>query len=181
MAKYFLNTAQAESCSSGGMQVDMTTTQGTPTTRQSDTTTSEGFVVGLEYFVTVGAAGANGDYNVSVEIDAIDADTEVKWTIRRLNSSCVNQPSGSGESSVYTTPGVKTDTLTLSGHTWASGDVLTLTTTYRRAPGQHGNKDYTLDVNATNSFVNEPSVGGTVVPIMMGQHDQYSGGAGFSP
>lgn len=169
MAKYFLNNAQAESCSSGGMQFDMTTTQGTPTTHQSDTTTNEGFITGLEYHVTVGASGANGDYSVSVEINAIDADTEVKWTIRRLNSSCVNQPSGSGESAVYTTPGIKTDTLTLSGHTWASGDVLTLTTFYRRVPSQHGNKDYTLDVNATNSFVNEPSGASAVTPVLAAQ------------
>ena len=104
--------------------------------------------------ITLGTQVAGTSFPVSVDIDNIDVDLDVRWRVQRINSSDVVQDS-SGYSSVYGTSGIKTDTLTLTT-TWAAGDRLALSIEGIRTGG-HGNKPLDLSINDADSYV-DPDV-----------------------
>lgn len=154
MAQLFLNDTFAESCADGTDGFDMTSVQGTGTPTTAVSVNSTTFTEDGTFDETVGTGGQTGDYDISVDISLIDVDTEARWRLQRLNSSCVVQES-SGYSTIYNSFGIKTDTISFSP-TWAAGDVLRLSLEVRRSLG-HGSKSYDIRQNDADSFVTEPA------------------------
>lgn len=159
MTDFFLRDVSDEACTPTADDRDLSATQGTDTSPvSSPNVTVEAFPNEvMTWNITVGAAGVDGEYTVLVDLAAVSSDTEVRWRLQRLNSSCVLQDS-SGYSSVYTAAGAQSDALTLdTSGAWAAGDVLRLSIEIRRVPTGHGNKAIDVNVSDADSQVQEPA------------------------
>ena len=123
MTKYYLFNTQNGTCT-GGYVYDLNQNFPTGPADVQGSTNSGSYVEILAFDVAVGATGAVGTYNISVEISAVNRVAGARWRLQRVNSSCVVQES-SGYSAEYTTIGIKTDAIAFSP-SWASGDILRL-------------------------------------------------------
>lgn len=156
MATFFLNSSSAESCANGTTGFDCTTTQGTPGTIQSGNVSDVTFIEVLTFDVTVGAAGETGDYDISVDVNTVSGTVNIRYRLQRLASGCSVQDSSSYATG-FTDTGTHAATIAFSP-TWSVGDVLRLSIEISRPSGQHGNKNITVDVNDTLSFITDPGV-----------------------
>lgn len=133
----------------GGTVYDLSTTRGTNATLSS-TVSSNTFAGVFRFQFTLGADVPATDIPFSVSINAISAQSEVRWRIQELDSSNAVVASSS-YATAQTTTGTKTGTISFS-NTWVAGDRIAISVEYRRTGGT-GTRTLTLNVNNANSYV----------------------------
>jgi hypothetical protein len=154
--KYFLRNVNVDTtCDGTNTPLDLNQTQGTSTTQATTAGQHSAWTEMASFDVDVsGDSPSTGSqtFDISVSINSIvGSDVEVRWRVQAIDDTgCSVTNSSTAYSSVYTTTGVKTDTLTL---TWSAGDERLRLSVETRKINNHGNKDVTLDVNDTNSWV----------------------------
>jgi hypothetical protein len=154
--KYFLRNVNVDTtCDGTNTPLDLNQTQGTSTTQATTAGQHSAWTEMASFDVDVsGDSPSTGSqtFDISVSINSIvGSDVEIRWRVQAIDDTgCSVTNSSTAYSSVYTTTGVKTDTLTL---TWSAGDERLRLSVETRKINNHGNKDVTLDVNDTNSWV----------------------------
>jgi hypothetical protein len=152
VTKYFLRNAQTNG-GTGGTVYDLSATQGTNATL-SATVSVTNFAEVLRFQIDLGNDLPETSIPFSVSINAISANSQVQWRFQELDSSN-NVVASSSYSSVETTTGVKTGTISFTNG-WTAGNRLALSVEYRRSSGG-GSRTLTLNVNNADSFV-EPDL-----------------------
>lgn len=133
----------------GGAVYDLSTTQGSAATL-SASVSSNTFAEVLRFQITLGADLPATDIPFSISINAIAANSEVRWRIQELNGSNTVIASSSFATAVTTT-GTKTGTISFS-NSWATNDRLAISVEYRRTSGS-GSRALTIDINSASSYV----------------------------
>lgn len=145
---YYLRNTQTGG-GTGGTVYDLSGTQGTNATL-SASVSSNTFAEVLRFQITLGSALPQTDIPFSVSINAISANSEVRWRIQELNSSNTVVAS-SAYATAQTTTGTKTGTISFS-NTWAANDRLAISVEYRRTGGT-GSRTLTLNINNANTYI----------------------------
>ncbi len=159
--KYFLrDTSVMATCDTTEKNRDLDQVQGTPAQMTTEN-------VGVDEVWTVvlvldedvsGDSPGTADHEVSVDINTLSAGGKVRWRIQAVDITGCSVSASSAYSAIYSTNGIKTDTLSL---TWAAGDdILRLSMEVKRDSGTHGNKNANLNINDPDSFVNSLWPGG---------------------
>lgn len=149
IVKYFLRDTQTN-LGTGGIGYDLSTTQGTPATLNTNNLNDTAYTEMLFFQQRVDHSITSISFPTSVSVNSISGTLGYRWRLQRVNNANTVLAS-SAYSSIFTTTGTNTATLTLN-QTWASGDRLRLSFEIARTGG-HGNVSLLLNVNNINSFV----------------------------
>lgn len=153
---YPQNTNTDGTCDAGAASGDhdMAKTAGTPTTHTTDTTGITSFTLDRSYQIDVsGDSPATGSrtYNLSISVNTINR-TDLRFRIAAVDTTgCAR--TYSSYSSTYTTAAVHTFSLTLN---FAATDEHLELQVECQENTTHGGRDYTLDVQSSNTWVEAP-------------------------
>lgn len=156
---YFLKPDTRSTCLSAGDDLEQDRVQGTPTTWKSGTVSSTPFATVATFDIDVVADGAtpgDGQHNIRVSINAIDADTTVRWRLEIVNNTSGCSVQEFSNWFTYTSVGLKSDNHSFGIGGWSGNNILRLTVQLSRDSGAHGNKDVTFDVNHASSRDSAP-------------------------
>jgi hypothetical protein len=134
----------------GGTVYDLSETQGTPSTLQSDTVNSGSFTEVFRWTRTVGTDVGSTLIDTQVQVTAISSNAQYQWRVARVDSSGVEQAT-SDYSAGQSTTGIKIASFVLDT-TWAAGDRLVLALELRKSSGG-GNRTVTVAVNDGDCWV----------------------------
>ena len=162
--RYFLKDTNAQTtCDASDNPLDLSQTQGTGATTVGSVNNTS-FVEEFVWDIDVsGDSPVTGTFDVSVSVNAIDADTEGRFRVQVIDDTGCAISQNSAYSSLFTTTGVKT--FTTASLTWGAGDErLRVSLEYRRSAG-HGGKAMTIDVNHADSWIDAPWGGGSTTLV----------------
>ncbi len=156
--KYFLKDTNAETtCDvSGATNQDISTTQGTGTTVDSPSFSTETYFDALAFDIDVsGDNPANGNHDISIDVNAA-TDIDYRFRVEQINDAGPCSVSNFTDWSTDPTTGTGIKTLSATSLTWGTGDRLRLIIQAKRQSGTHGNKTLTINVNDADSYINAP-------------------------
>lgn len=164
--RLFLRNTQTVT-GTGGNVYDLSTVQGTATTLASGNANQTTFLEVIAWRFELGAAlpDANASVPVQVSVSSISANAEMRWRLQQVRGGTVL--ASTGYSTERTSAGTYNDTLSFSGASWQSGDLLQLAGEVRRTGGG-GNRSFTTDVNSANSYIDPTLIADYVFGVNAG-------------
>ncbi len=169
--RFFLRDANLEPCTGGVKDGDLSKTQGSPSADFLCRVNDTAFVEGCRLTVDIGSdTWADGSHSLKLDVSSVVGSVEYRFRLERLDGSCVSQAQ-SANSSLFTTAGLKSFSLSLTGGT---GNRLVLFLESRRT-GSHGNVDVNLSVQNPSSYVDTPFTAGAASALTRQNAEDLSG------
>lgn len=129
---------------------DLSEIQGTPTTVSHSAGNTDVDTLVMSFRKQIDTAIIGSDFNLSVNVVELTADTGYRFEIVHRNSA-QSVLATSALSPTTTTAGLHTETISFP-RTWSIGDIVEVRLYHKRLLG-HGGNTFTIDVNSTSSYV----------------------------
>lgn len=157
--KYFCkDTNDDGTCDLANSPLDLDQTMGSTATQASSNTTNEaGFDVVMSFDEDIASDNpGDGTHDVSVDINSMSGDAELKFRVRLITNLC-SAVASSGYGATLTSADVPVvHTFTTASLTLGAANRLRLSCEMKRDSGAHGNKSFNMNVNDVDSWVNAP-------------------------